>query len=81
MVHQSDLKEHMDVHAEDGTVLARVERVEGGTDSIRLSRDLATGVHHWIPLAWVQRVNKKGVHLHMPADQVRQTWQESPPHV
>ena len=81
MVHQSDIKVHMDVHAEDGTVLATVERVEGGTNSIRLSRDLTTGVHHWIPLAWVQRVNKKGVHLHMPADQVRQTWQESPPHV
>ena len=80
MSHQGEIKEHMDVHAEDGSVLGRVERVEGGTNSIRLARDLATGVHHWIPLAWVQRVNKLGVHLHMPTEQVRETWQESPPH-
>lgn len=80
MVHQSEIKTSMDVRAQDGTVVAQVDHVEGGTDSIRLTRDLVTGVHHWIPMSWVRRVNGKGVHLHMQVDEVRETWQTDPPH-
>jgi hypothetical protein len=80
MFQQGDIKEHMHIIATDGDMLASVDHVEGGTATIKLTRDQTSGVHHWIPLEWVKRVDKKGVHLNKSAEEVRQSWQENPPH-
>lgn len=80
MVSHGDIKANMDVYGKCGAIVATVDHVEGGTLTVKLARDLETGVHHWIPLDWVARVNKKGLQLNVPAEEVRLTWQVSPPH-
>ncbi len=79
MVKQADIKEHMQVLGLDGNVVGIVDRLEGGTQSIKLERDLDEHVHHWIPLASVKRVDAKGVHVKTDAQTAQATWQSSPP--
>ena len=79
MVNQADIKEHMQVIGTDGIVVGIVDRLEGGTYSIKLARDLDEHVHHWIALASIKRVDAKGVHLKTDAHTAQATWQSSPP--
>lgn len=81
MYKQGDIKEHMKVIAKDGAIFATVDHLEGGTNTIKLTRDKKTGAHHWIPLEWVKKVDAKGVHIDKPADEAEKKWQESPPSV
>lgn len=79
MVHQGDIKEHMAIFDKEGSAFGTVDRLEGGTATIKLTRDPASGVHHWIPLAWVKRINKKGMFLDRSSIEAHESWQESPP--
>lgn len=81
MVKQGDIKEHMKVYAKDGTIFASVDHVEGGTNTIKLTRDEKTNVHRWIPLEWVRKVDTKGVHIKQAADEAKQNWLENSPSV
>ena len=60
----SDIREHMDVMGSCGNKLGRVDHVEGS--QIKLTRnDSPDGLHHFIPMSWVQRVN---AHVHLNKD-------------
>lgn len=79
MFNPTDIKQHMNVIAKDGTVIGIVDQLEGGTQSIKLTRDLDSRVHHWISLECVKKVDAKGVHLSEDGDAARQSLQSSPP--
>jgi hypothetical protein len=63
------------VCSEDGA-LGIVDRMEGKS-SIKLNKDKA-GVHHYIPLGWVSRVDAK-VHLDRPGAQAMREWKTAAP--
>jgi hypothetical protein len=63
----ADIREHMEVYASCGTMVGKVDHVEG--DSIKLTKnDSPDGHHHRIPLAWVAKVHD---HIHLNKDQVQ----------
>jgi hypothetical protein len=60
----ADIREHMEVYASCGTMVGKVDHVEG--DSIKLTKnDSPDGQHHRIPLAWVAKVHD---HIHLSKD-------------
>lgn len=71
-----DIQEHMDVVGADDLHVGTVDRVDG--EHIKLTRTdpEAGGVHHLIPLAWVETVDSK-VHLGMDADDAMEQWEEA----
>lgn len=72
----AQIKEQMPVVGSDNQPVATVDHLDPG-NTIKLTKD-AQGQHHWIPLAWVQRVDAQ-VHLNRPARQARQEWSTSAP--
>jgi hypothetical protein len=57
----SAISEHMPVYASCGGKVGVVDKVEG--DKIKLTaKDSKDGQHHWIPTAWVDRVD---THVHL----------------
>jgi len=77
MANTHDIREHMEVSGSDGTVIGKVDRVEG--ISIRLTKDspAARGEHRYIPLLWVETVDKS-VHLNRHSKDVQEEWQAHP---
>ncbi len=68
----SDIREHMDVMGSCGNKLGHVDHVEGS--QIKLTRnDSPDGMHHFILMSWVQRVDEH-VHLNMDCDAVKREW-------
>ena len=65
MVQATELREHMEVRSSDGLHVGTVDQMEGA-DQIKLSRNdpAAHGRHHFVPLAWVDRVDE---HVHLSA--------------
>jgi hypothetical protein len=55
-----------------------VDRVEGQTIKLTRSDPNAGGLHHWIPIDWVERVDNV-VHLDRPHDQALREWQPAAP--
>lgn len=69
----ADIMEHAEVYASCGTMIGKVDHVEG--DTIRLTKkDSPDGQHHRIPLSWVAKVHHH-VHLNKDADEVHNQWQ------
>ncbi len=70
----SKIKEHMEVVGSDGEHVGTVEHCEGA-DIIKLSKSdpSANGRHHYIPMAWVNRVDQR-VHLDQPGTEARRRW-------
>lgn len=68
-----DIKPKMDVIASCGTRVGAVDHSDG--DSIKLTRSdpTAGGVHHFVPLSWVQRVDSH-VHLTKNSEETRREW-------
>jgi hypothetical protein len=73
----SGVREQMQVFASDGQRVGIVVGVEDR--SIKLARNSpeAGGEHHYIPLAWVETV-QKAVYLSRPSEEVRDLWQLTP---
>lgn len=72
-MNEAAIKEHMDVIASDGQKVGQVDRMEG-SDKIKLAKhDSPDGKHHFIPLDWVNRVDKH-VHLNRAAKDVHAQW-------
>lgn len=69
-----NIREHMPVVCSDGGQFGTVDGVEGS--SIKLTKD-DQGRHHWIPMAWVTRVDQH-VHIDRPRDQAMQEWSTMP---
>lgn len=73
MIEASQIREHMEVMAADGSHVGTVDHMEGES-RIKLTRsDSEDGRHHLIPLDWVDHVDAH-VHLNRDADEVRQQW-------
>ena len=68
-----DIREHMEVYASCGTLVGKVDHVEG--DSIKLTKaDSLDGRHHRIPLSWVAKVHDH-IHLDRDHNKVQAEWQ------
>lgn len=73
MNNTSHIKEHMDVVCSCGTKLGRVDHVEG--PNIKLTKnDSPDGMHHTIPVSWVQSVDEK-VHISKNSADAMKEWQ------
>lgn len=75
MQNASNIHEHMEVLGKDGMHVGTVDHMEGG-DRIKLTRNdpAANGQHHFIPLAWVERVDGR-VHLNCSSRDAMTRWQ------
>ena len=68
----SNIKPHMTVMSSCGCTMGKVDGVQG--DSIKLTKnDSPDGQHHFIPTAWVERVDSH-VHLNKNADETKRGW-------
>ncbi len=66
------IKEHMKVIASCGKTVGVVDGVEG--NAIKLTRkDSPDGQHHFIPVAWIERVDSH-VHLTKNSQEAEQGW-------
>jgi hypothetical protein len=77
MEFRDQIKEHMDVVGSDTNKFGTVDHLDSG-ETIKLTKD-GEGNHHWIPLAWVTRVDER-VHLDRPGHQAANEWSDTPPH-
>ncbi len=71
MIEASQIKPEMPVVCSQDGQFAVVDHMEG-KDCIKLMKD-EKGVHHFIPLAWVTKVDDK-VHVDRPGDQATREW-------
>jgi hypothetical protein len=70
----TEIKEHMDVIASDGSKIGVVDHLEGA-DRIKLTEaSTGHGHHHLIPAAWVDHVDAH-VHLNKTSDFVAANWE------
>lgn len=70
MVNRKDIKEHMRLVTKDGAAFI-VDRIDD--NGIKLTRD-DKGVHHYIPLDWVEKVEQDTAKLSKSAQEVKQQW-------
>lgn len=70
------IQPHLPVRGSVGEAFATVDHLDAG-NTIKLTKD-DQGHHHWIPLAWVTRVDDH-VHLDRPSDQAKAEWSTSSP--
>jgi hypothetical protein len=69
----ADIREHMDVIGACGNKLGRVDHVEGS--KIKLTKnDSPDGMHHLIPMSWVEQVDEH-VHLSKSCGEAKREWQ------
>ena len=73
MIEANQIREHMEVVGSDDAHLGKVVDVMG--QDIRLTKAMAVGPHHLIPLSWVSRVDDK-VHLTLTTDEAKKGWRE-----
>ena len=71
MINASQIKPHAPVVCSQDGQFAVVDHMEGA-DCIKLAKD-AKGVHHFIPLTWVTKVDDK-VHVDRSGDQAMRDW-------
>lgn len=72
----SKIKDHMAVVGSNGEPLATVDHLDAG-NTIKLTKD-EEGHHHWIPLAWVARIDRE-VHLDRTGELAKEEWSDSSP--
>ena len=70
------IQEHMTVVGSDSAEIGTVDHLDQG-QAIKLARD-ENGNHHWIPIAWVVRVDDH-IHVDRPGTQATQEWADSSP--
>jgi len=70
------ITEHMAVVCLTGETIGAVDHLDAG-NTIKLTKD-DDGNHHWIPLAWVARIDSE-VHLDRPGELAREEWSDSNP--
>ena len=68
-----DVRHHMAVFSSCGCKVGTVDHIEGGV--LKLTRrDSTDGLHHYVPMAWVDHVDEH-VHLNRNADEMRTAWE------
>lgn len=71
MIDRTQIREHMEVVADDGTPVGHVDKLEG--EQIKLERKGSSdGQHHYVPLSWVSAVGER-VHLNRSAAAVMES--------
>lgn len=71
------IREHMDVIASCGKKVGQVDGVEAGSIKLTKNAPNAGGMHHYIPLDWVERVDEQ-VHLSKNSMETEMEWQAAP---
>lgn len=77
MVDVSQIKERANVVGSDGAHVGTVDGVEAGEIKLTKSDSEAGGLHHYIPVDFVQSVDGDTVHLDRPAEEVKREWSTS----
>jgi len=67
-----NIREHMEVIGSDGTIVGKVDHVQGSDIKLTKSSDVS-GQHHLIPLSWVAKVDQH-VHLSKSARDAKAQW-------
>jgi hypothetical protein len=75
MPNTSEIKEHMDVISSDKKTVGKVDHLDG-SDKIKLTKQSSPDGqhHHFIPLAWVDRIDQH-VHLNKSGADVTAHWE------
>jgi hypothetical protein len=73
MIESSSIREHMEVVGSDGKHVGKVDHVKGS--EIELTRTMAVGPHHMLPLDIVALVDDK-VRLSVTEDEAKKRWRE-----
>ena len=73
MIQPSQIREHMEVVGSDGKHIGKVDHVRD--TEIQLTKSLAVGKHHFLPLSLVARVDDK-VRLSVTEDAAKKQWRE-----
>ncbi len=74
MIDLQSIQKHADVIASCGTKVGTVDHLEG-TDQLKLTRhESRDGMHHLIPVSWVQEIRDNQVMLNKCSDEVHQQW-------
>ena len=76
MVDATQIKEHTEVVGSDDAHVGTIDHMEG-SDRIKLTRrdPDAGGVHHYIPLEWVDSVEGDRVRLNKTGQEAQAQWQ------
>jgi hypothetical protein len=76
MVAPHTIKEHMEVVGSDGVHVGIVDHMEGVNEmKLTASDEEAGGEHHFIPLAWVDHIDKNNkVHLKQSGAEAKARW-------
>lgn len=77
MVDAAQIREHADVVGSDGQHVGTVDHVDKGEIKLTKKDADAGGIHHYIPLDFVQSVDGGKVQLNKPADEVKKLWSTS----
>lgn len=75
MMDFNSIQKHADVIASCGTKVGTVDHLDGA-DQIKLTRhESGDGLHHLIPVSWVEEIRDNQVILNKNSEEVRQQWQ------
>jgi hypothetical protein len=77
MLDAAQIREHAEVLDSDGARVGTVDHVDKGAITLTKSDSSAGGLHHYIPLAFVQSVTDGTVHLDRPAEEAMREWSTS----
>jgi hypothetical protein len=77
MVDASQIREHATVVGSDGGHVGTVDHVDKGEIKLTKTDPDAGGLHHYIPLDFVDSADGDQVRLNKPADEVKREWSTS----
>lgn len=77
MVDAAQIKEHAEVVGSDGAHVGTVDHVDNGEIKLTKKDADAGGLHHFIPVDFVQTIDGNTVRLDRPADEVKREWSTS----
>ena len=77
MADAAQIQEHAEVVGSDGAHVGTVDHVAKGEIKLTKSDAASGGLHHYIPLDFVQSVADGKVHLDRPAEEVKREWSTS----
>lgn len=77
MIDVSQIKEHADVVGSDGAHVGTVDHIANGEIKLTKQDPAAGGLHHFIPVDFVQLVEGNTVRLDRSAEEVKREWSTS----
>ncbi len=77
MVDVAQIKEHAEVVGSDGAHVGTVDHVDNGEIKLTKKDAGAGGLHHYIPVDFVQSIEDNTVRLDRPAEEVKREWSTS----